>query len=205
MNTTQLLESGVKQLGIEIDRSQLQALEKFMQLLHKWNKTYNLTAIENTEETIQKHILDSLTVVPYVRGTHIIDVGSGAGLPGIPLAIFCQDKQFVLLDSNAKKTRFIQQVIIELGLKNTQVRQQRVQEYVSEHGFDTVVSRAFAGGAKLIGACNHLHQHGRVIIMLGKQSQLYNLPEGYTLEDVNAVNIPGLQASRHIALVKKHG
>lgn len=204
MNYAQLLRSGIKQLQLSIDDSQLNALARFVELLQKWNKTYNLTAIEDTEEIISKHILDSLSVAPYIQGERIIDVGSGAGLPGIPLAIVCEDKQFLLLDANSKKTRFIQQAIVDIGLKNVQVVNHRVERYAPAHEFDTVVSRAFAASEKLFESIDHLVTQGQVIVMLGKQTQPQGLPKSYSLVKVHATRIPYLSASRHIAVVEKN-
>lgn len=203
MNYAELLQSGVKQLHISINATQLDALLRFVELLQKWNKTYNLTAVEEAEEIINKHILDSLTVAAYLKGKRIIDVGSGAGLPGIPLAIAHKDKEFLLLDANAKKTRFIQQAIIEVGLKNAQVVQQRVEQFAPAHEFDTVVSRAFAASERLIESIDHFVTQGQVIVMLGKRTQLQHLPQSYTLIGIYAVNIPNLNANRHIAILEK--
>ena len=197
-----MLKSGLKQLDITIDKIQLSDLLQFIELLQKWNKTYNLTAIDKTEEIISKHILDSIAVLPYIKGSRIIDVGSGAGLPGIPLAIVCPQKEFFLIDANVKKTRFIQQCIIEIGLKNVQVFQDRVEQYAPKNEFDTVVSRAYAIGSKLFETTKHLTTHGHFIVMLGKQTTLQDLPDDMYISDVHPIKIPHLQASRNIAVVK---
>jgi 16S rRNA (guanine527-N7)-methyltransferase len=211
MNSSQLLASGVQQLNIHADNEQLSLFMKYVQLLQKWNQTYNLTAIEDTDEIISKHILDSLSVAEYLQGKNIIDVGSGAGLPGIPLAILCKNKQFTLLDCNAKKTRFIQQATIDIGLKNIQIIQQRVENYQplnrSEEEFNTLVSRAFASSDMLFSSCGHLlnnlSENGRIIFMLGKQKQLEALPNRYNVVDIHNIEIPNLEAQRHIAIVEK--
>ncbi len=211
MNPSQLLISGVQRLNIRANETQLELLQQFVQLLQKWNQAYNLTAIEDTEEIICKHILDSLSVTRYLHGNKIIDVGSGAGFPGIPLAIVCQDKQFTLLDSNAKKTRFIQQVIIDLRLKNVHAVHRRVEDYSmdSQHGeeFNTLVSRAFAGSDKFFASCEHLLKNlsaeGEIIFMLGKQKHLEGLPKSYNVDNIHSTEIPYLEAQRHIAIVKK--
>lgn len=202
MKHEQLLHNGVKQLDIDADSYQLDALFQYVELLQKWNKIYNLTAIEETEDIISKHILDSLSVIPYLHGQQIIDVGSGAGLPGIPLAIVCKHKKFVLMDAGVKKTRFIQQSIIEIGLNNAQVLQQRVETYAPTQEFDTVVSRAYAGREKFFETTKQLTSNGQFVLMLGKQSTLQDLPSHLRLMGVHAVHIPNLQASRHIAVVK---
>ncbi len=207
MDLTQRLRSGVQQLGLTVSEAQIDQLLLFVQLLQKWNKAYNLTAIAEPQEIISKHILDSLSVLEHLRGEYILDIGSGAGLPGIPLAIMCPEKIFTLLDSNAKKTRFIQQVSIELGLKNAQVVQQRVEQYSPNQTIDTLVSRAYASSSKLLAACErmleNLDEEGRIIFMLGKQKQLEALPKRYNVRGIFSVNIPQLEAQRHIAIVEK--
>lgn len=221
MNSSQLLVSGVQQLNIHLDNEQLSLLMRFITLLQKWNQAYNLTAIEDTDEIISKHILDSLSVAEYLEGENIIDVGSGAGLPGIPLAILYPQKQFTLLDSNAKKTRFIQQAAIDLGLKNVQALHLRVEDYSPTghpaghptgqmmNNFSTLISRAFASSDKLFDSCKqllkHLDEDGRIIFMLGKQKQLEALPNGYNVVDIQSIKIPRLEAQRHIAIVQKIG
>lgn len=203
MNDSQLLIKGIEQLNIRADKKQISALKKFISLLQKWNQTYNLTAIEEQDEIISKHILDSLSIRPYLAGKKIIDVGSGAGLPGIPLAILCPDKDFVLIDANVKKTRFIQQAIIEIGINNATVVNQRVEEHNAATEYGTVVSRAFAASHEIFASIDHLITRGRVILMLGKQKQFSSLPNRYNELGVHTVCIPNLQASRHIAVLEK--
>ena len=204
-NFLSVLSAGAWQLGLDLSETQLEQLLLFIELLKKWNKTYNLTAIEDTQEIISKHILDSLSVSRYLVGDEILDVGSGAGLPGIPLAIAHAEKQFTLLDSNVKKTRFIQQAVIELDLQNVQVIHQRAQEYKPHinHEFNTVVSRAFANSKSFIRNCDHLLKQGRLIFMLGKQKQLEALPKSYNVLEISSVTIPQLNAQRHIAVLEK--
>ena len=164
-------------------------------------------------EIISKHILDSLSVAKHVDGKNIIDVGSGAGLPGIPLAIIFRNKQFTLLDSNVKKTRFIQQAAIDLRLKNVQVIHQRVEDFYptpqAPKKFNTLVSRAFTTSDRLFADCEeilkHLKEKGRIIFMLGKQKQLGALPNRYNMVDSYSIKIPRLEAQRHIAIVQKTG
>jgi len=199
----ELLQSGIKQLQLSLNNSQLEKLLNFIGLIQKWNNSYNLTAIDQAEDIIIKHILDSLTAINYLHGEKIIDVGSGAGLPGIPLAILCSSKRFLLLDANIKKTRFIQHAIISLELENVRVVHQRVEQFIPQDMFDTVISRAFAADIKLLDVTQHLLNHGKVILMLGKQSSLQGLPKGYTVQSMNAVNVPNLHASRHIAVIEK--
>jgi len=211
MDSSQLLASGVEQLEIKVDEPQQILLLQYVQLLQKWNKAYNLTAIEATDEIISKHILDSLSVAKYLQGNNIIDVGSGAGLPGIPLAIICADRQFTLLDSNVKKIRFIQQAIIDLRLKNVQAIHQRVEDFPTskqaDEVFNTLVSRAFTGSDKLFTTCENLLRHlsvgGQIIFMLGKQKHLEALPKSYNMTEIHSLEIPYLEAQRHIAIAEK--
>ncbi len=213
MNSFELLSSGVRQLSMDVNDEQLNSLMRYVGLLQKWNKTYNLTAIADTNEIVTKHILDSLSVAEYLYGKNIIDVGSGAGLPGIPLAILCQDKFFSLLDSNIKKTRFMQQAVIDLGLKNIQVIHSRVENYQHTSNtsaeINTLISRAFASSEKFFASCEELlgcmNEKGRIIFMLGKQKQLVALPNRYNVVNTHSINIPHLEAHRHIAIVEKMG
>ena len=131
-------------------------LDQYLQLLNQWNQAYNLTAVRDIHEMVGRHVFDSLAVLPWIKGNFILDVGTGAGLPGIPLAIACPDRQFVLLDSNGKKTRFLQAVQHALKLENIEVVQARVETYSSVRPFDTIVSRAFAQIQTMIDATQHL-------------------------------------------------
>ena len=205
MNYAQQLSCGIEQLNVKFDSTQIDCLLQFVELLQKWNKTYNLTAIENTEDILNKHILDSIAVEPYISGQRIVDVGSGAGLPGIPLAVLCKDKEFVLLDANAKKTHFIQQAVIELGLKNVRVVQKRVEQYAPKHEFDTVVSRAYATGSKFFQTTLHLSSRGQFLLMLGKKTALDNMPDQLKLMNIVTLQIPDIAASRQIAVLTANG
>jgi len=203
MSVFEALEGGVKKLNVALNKQQIEALQNFVGLLQKWNKNFNLTAINDESQIISKHILDSLSALPYLQGNNIIDVGTGAGLPGLPLAIACAQKEFLLLDANAKKISFVQQAIIELGLNNVQVLHQRVEKYSPLTEFDTVISRAFASGNKLLTALDHLYTGGQVLVMLGKQNSLQDIPKRYNLQAVHPIEIPTLKANRHIAVIRK--
>lgn len=196
------LEAGLRQMQVPADIACRQALLQFMQLLQKWNAAYNLTAAVDTDTLLHRHVFDSLSLLPHLAGRHVIDVGSGAGLPGIPLAIACPDREFLLLDANAKKTRFIQQCIIEIGLQNASVHRQRVEEYVPPQGFDTVVSRALAPADTLLAWVDPLLDRGRVLLMLG-QGGLPELPGGYRLQGVYPAGVPGAGTGRQIAVLEK--
>ena len=150
------LSEGISALDIPSTQEQQRKLLAFLRLIDKWNRVYNLTAIRDLRTGVDLHLLDSLTVWPYLRGERIIDVGTGAGLPGIPLAIMSGSRHFVLLDSNAKKTRFVQQAVIELGLPNVEVITTRVEDYRPERAFDTVVTRAYASLADILSKTRRL-------------------------------------------------
>ena len=185
-NYFRVLDEGALQLGLVLNTFQLEQLLLFVRVLKKWNQTYNLTAIEDTQEIISKHILDSLSVSKHLVGEAVLDVGSGAGLPGLPLAITHVKKQFTLLDSNVKKTRFMQQAVIELKLHNVEVVHQRIEAFKPpiNHSFSTVVSRAFAESERFINSCDHVISQGRLIFMLGKQKQLEALPKSYNVVEM---------------------
>ena len=150
---------------------------------------------------VNLHLLDSLTVLPHLHGSRILDVGSGAGLPGIPLAVFSPQREFVLLDANGKKARFMRQAVIDLGLRNVVVEHARTESYHPAEGFDTVISRAFASVADFVrGAGSHCRKGGRLLAMKGRypDTELEALPVGYRVVDVHALDIPGLTSQRHL-------
>lgn len=197
------LEAGLQQMQVPADTACRQALLQFVQLLQKWNRAYNLTGATDTETLLHRHVLDSLSLWPHLAGRRVIDVGSGGGLPGIPLAIASRDREFLLLDANAKKTRFIRQCIIEIGLQNARVHQQRVEDYRPPQGFDTVVSRALAPAGMLLAWVDPLLARGRVLLMLGQARGLPELPRGYRLQGVYPAGVPGAGPGRQIAVLEK--
>ena len=147
---TAQLQQGLESLNLQLAQEQQSRLLAFVALLVKWNRVYNLTAVHDAHEMVTRHILDSLSILPYLQGVRIIDVGAGAGLPGIPLAIAKPQCQFVLLDSNRKKTRFMQQTKTELQLENVEVICSRAETYHPAEAFDSVVSRALASLSQII-------------------------------------------------------
>jgi 16S rRNA (guanine527-N7)-methyltransferase len=172
-------------------------------LLFKWNKVYALIS-RRDDDWVARHLLDSLVVLPYINGSRVIDVGSGAGLPGIPLALLCPDKQFTLLDSNSKKARFMTQAVIELGLTNVTVVDQRAEEYRPERCFDCVMSRAFASIADMLEVTKHLATStARYLAMKGvyPDNELKHLPPGFHVEAVHELAVPYQQGERHLAVV----
>jgi 16S rRNA (guanine527-N7)-methyltransferase len=197
------LQQGLHEMGVDLGAPVVKQLIQFLELLEKWNRAYNLTAIRDTEQMVPRHLLDSLTVLPYLQGPRVLDIGTGAGLPGIPLALARPDLEFTLLDSNAKKTRFATQAAHELGLKNIDVVQERVEKFHPERKFDTLIARAFASIPDMLAASRHLcAPHGRFLVMKGvfPQEELAAVTDGYRAE-VMALHIPGLDAARHVVIL----
>lgn len=171
----------------------------YLALLQKWNQVYNLTAIRDPEEMFVKHLLDSIVVAPYISGNRIIDVGTGGGLPGIPLAILFPSRQVDLLDSNSKKTRFLIQVKAQLGLKNVQVIHSRVEAYEPAEKYDGVVSRAFASMADMVQWTRHLLvSDGNWWAMKSQKTpeEVAQCPEFVTINHIYELKVPGLVANR---------
>ena len=195
-------------MGRVCDDGQQQCLLDFSTLLLKWNRVYNLTAISDPQQVISLHLLDSLTLLPYIQNQqahNVIDIGTGAGLPGFPLAICCPDIDFMLLDSNAKKTRFIIQAASELGLKNIRVTTSRVEAYRPQARFDTVISRAVSTLSDLLDLSTHLGTtKARFLFMKGTYptEELECLPDEVIVRSVDRVDVPGLDAQRHIVCLQ---
>ena len=194
-----------EQLELGLDRTNLSSLSAplldYLLLLDKWNAAYNLTAIRDLETMVNKHIFDSLAVLPWLKGRCILDVGTGAGLPGIPLAIAQPDKHFVLLDSNGKKVRFLQEVKRVLALKNLEVLQFRVENYHPAQGFDTVISRAFSNLKQMIYWTQHLvADQGIWLAMKGRypEEELSALDKSYHVEQYT---VPGIEGERCCVLI----
>ena len=182
-------------------------LLNYVGLLDKWNRSFNLTAVKDPAQMVTRHLLDSLSVFPYLcpLTQDILDVGTGAGLPGIPLAISCTTKKITLLDNNYKKQVFVGQAIQSLGLKNAQAVQCNVKAYEPSQKFSTIITRAFADPAKMIALCGHLlRPQGRFLAMRGKVSEEPPaLPEGYHIEQIIILSVPGLNEQRHLAVIKR--
>lgn len=191
------LDAGLRQLGLDL---QLQSpLLDYLSLLTKWNRAYNLSAVREPLEMVTRHLLDSLVVLPWIDGARLLDVGSGAGLPGIPLALARPDLQVVLLDSNGKKTRFLQQAKLELGLANVEVVNERVESYRPSQPFDIVISRAFSELSEFLRLTDHLlAPTGRWLAMKGRldENELAEIsPDRVKL---HPLRVPGLDAERHL-------
>ena len=201
-----LLEDGLDKLAIQCSDHQLKQLLDYLNLLATWNSAYNLTAIRDPEKMVALHLLDSLAILPLIKGERLIDVGTGAGLPGIPLAIMFPEKTFKLLDSNGKKTRFLFQARSQLGLKNLSEIQTRVEQYTPEQSYDTVLSRAFSSIAEMVALCKHLlGSDGRFLAMKGKfpQSELSLLEKGFKVDASHQLRVPGVEAERHLIEIIK--
>lgn len=202
--TTELLLRGAEELGLSLNDRQYQQLVGLVELIQKWNRAYNLVGAPDPQTLVTKHLLDCLSIAQFIGEGPVLDVGSGAGLPGIPLAIAHPDISFVLLDSNGKKTRFMRQVAIELELKNIVVIHSRVQEYVARTSPRMVLSRAFAPLQEALELlAEQCASGGQVGIMLGEMpEQLPELPElNFTAKHKLAV--PGLNSQRHLLLASK--
>lgn len=195
------LLTGLEALNISLAEHKIAQLLAFVQLLEKWNKAYNLTAIRNKEAMIGLHLLDSLAVSPYIQGPKIIDIGTGAGLPGIPLAIYYPDMHFTLLDSNAKKTRFVQQAILELGLKNISVCHTRVEQYQPEQNFDTVITRAFASLPDILQLTTRLlSDSGILLAMKGQATDVPEIENAQTT--IIPIQVPDVDAERCLVKIQ---
>jgi len=206
MSCEALLRAGIEQLQLTLSEEQIRALLAYHQLLQDWNKAYNLTAIRNPEQMVIRHLLDSLSIAPHIQESDVIDVGTGAGLPGIVLAIVYPDKNYLLLDSNGKKTRFINQVRIELELANVKVAKSRAETYHPQQAYPAVTSRAFATLVDSVSLLDELLAvGGRFYAMKGKlpEHEMEQLPTTYRLEKVQAITVPFLDEERHLVIIKR--
>lgn len=206
------LQELINDSGLTVSQAHQQQLVKLVELLHKWNKAYNLTSVRNPSDMLVKHIMDSIIVSPHLDGEALIDVGTGPGLPGLPLAILNPDKQFFLLDSLGKRIRFITQVVHELGLQNVTPIQSRVELFTPEDerwpdaGFDGVLSRAFASLDDMLEWCHHLpNKMGKFYALKGvvPTEELDRLPAHLALEKIQPLVVPQLEGERHLVLIKQ--
>ncbi|EAA7245365.1 16S rRNA (guanine(527)-N(7))-methyltransferase RsmG [Salmonella enterica] len=193
--------------GISLTDHQKTLLIAYVDMLHKWNKAYNLTSVRDPAEMVVRHILDSIVVAPYLQGQRFIDVGTGPGLPGIPLAIVLPDAHFTLLDSLGKRVRFLRQVQHELKLENIAPVQSRVEVYPSEPPFDGVISRAFASLNDMVSWCHHLPgEKGRFYALKGQlpEDEIASLPGNFSVESVEKLRVPQLEGERHLVIIKSN-
>lgn len=204
----QELIQGAQQLNVALSKQQQEQLLQYLGLLIKWNKAYNLTAVRNPDEMISRHLLDSLSVVEYVQlyGDNWLDVGSGGGMPGVPLAIMFPERKFTLLDSNGKKTRFLTQVKLELKLDNLEVIHSRVEAYTPEQAFSGIISRAFSSLEDFTNWTRHLGDlHTNWLAMKGvhPDDELQALPEDFRLDSCQILKVPGCQGQRHLLILQR--
>ncbi|WP_313666031.1 16S rRNA (guanine(527)-N(7))-methyltransferase RsmG [Stutzerimonas kunmingensis] len=202
------LVRGALALGVELSEGQQQQLLAYLALLIKWNKAYNLTAVRDPDEMVSRHLLDSLSVVSFVAesGQTWLDVGSGGGMPGVPLAIMFPDRSFTLLDSNGKKTRFLTQVKLELKLANLEVVHSRVEQFQPAEAFDGITSRAFSSLEDFASWTRHLgNTQTRWLAMKGVQpdDELQRLPADFRLDACHVLKVPGCQGQRHLLILRR--
>ena len=198
------LAVGIAAMKLDIGEPQQQKLLAYLALLQKWNKTYNLTALRDEAKMGSSHLLDSLTLLPYIRNVQTLaDIGSGGGMPGIPAAICRPDLQMTLVDANTKKTAFLQQAAIELGLDNVSVFAGRVENL--HQTADIITSRAFAELADFVSLTRHLlHENSIWAAMKGAypQDELFRLPENVEAYQTDRLSVPMLDAERHMVLLR---
>ena len=201
------LISGAEKLGLSLTDQQIDALLGYLQLMHKWNKAYNLTSVRDPKEMLHKHILDSLAVAPYIQAKRYIDVGTGPGLPGIPLSIVCPSAHFTCLDSLGKRVRFMKQVAYELKLENVNPIQSRVEQHTPERLYDGVLSRAFASLSDMLTWCEHLiDSSGEFLALKGQypQDELSDIPDNIALVSTHKLEVPYVVGERNLIVLKKH-
>lgn len=203
------LDQLLSETSLEVSDIQRQQLVGYVQLLDKWNKAYNLTSVRRPEDMLVKHILDSIVVSGHLEGERFIDVGTGPGLPGIPLAIMNPAYSFTLLDSLGKRIRFIKQVAHELKIKNVSPVQSRVEEFDAEEGFDGVLSRAFASMTDMVNWCEHLPkaESGRFYALKGQlhDQEIAELPSWCSVIEIKPLQVPELEGDRHLVILSKKG
>jgi 16S rRNA (guanine527-N7)-methyltransferase len=200
-----LLHRGLDAMGIVLPAPTRARLLRYLELLDKWNRAYNLTAVRDIEQMVPKHLLDSLSILPHLRGAYVLDVGTGAGLPGIPLALARPDVQFRLVDGNAKKLRFVRQAIHDLQLTNVAAVHSAVEQYRPDMRFDCVVARALAAIPDMLASVRHLiAPQGVFLAMKGvyPEAELVNVGEGFRVREVVRLTVAGLDAERHVVILE---
>lgn len=199
----QKLRAGLDRMQMTLDESAIQGLMAYLNGLIKWNKAYNLTAVREPEQMVVKHLLDSLSILPFVQAKSVIDVGTGGGMPGMVLAITRPEVAVTLLDSNSKKTRFLKQMAAELKLANVTVVHSRVEEF--DGRFEIVTSRAFASLADMLNWCAHLVAPGGCFLAmkgLVPLDEIKALPAGYAVTATDALSVPFLDEERHLVRIE---
>ncbi len=204
VNPADLLEDGLYELGLEEELAGDDRLMEYITELMNWNRVYNLTSVRKPTEIVPRHILDSLSVIPHLHGDRVLDIGTGAGLPGIPLAIACPEREFVLLDSSSKKLRFIRQTLGILELDNVTLEHTRIEDYRPDERFGTVICRAFSDLRDLYQHAGRLcTADGRMLAMKGiyPMAEIEGLENKDVIDDVVSLQVPGLDAERHLVLM----
>jgi 16S rRNA (guanine527-N7)-methyltransferase len=207
MTLTQQLTTLISQTSLQVTEQQINLLIQYVELLNKWNKAYNLTSVREPSDMLVKHIMDSLMVGEVLKGEKFIDVGTGPGLPVIPLAILYPERNFVLLDSLGKRITFLRQVVFQLKLTNVTPVKARVEQYEGEMPFDGVLSRAFSSLTDMVTWCQHLilPEQGRFFALKGQfpQDEITQLPENIILVESHQIQVPELVGERHVIELKK--
>lgn len=201
-----ILASGLEALSLNLTDNQQQQLVEFVLLIDKWNKAYNLTSVRCPKQMMVKHILDSLAIVPHLTGENIIDVGTGPGLPGMPLAIAFPDKTFTLLDSLGKRVRFMTQCVHTLKLTNVTPVNSRVENHVGDKPYDIVLSRAFASLKDMLHWCEHLvDSDGQFLALKGQfpQSEIDEVSDHFQVTATENITVPNLEGERHLVWLRK--
>lgn len=201
------ISQGAAALGLVLDHDAATRFADYLRLIEKWNRVHNLTAVRETEQMVVLHLLDSLSVLPHVAGARtLLDVGTGAGLPGIPIALASPALEVTLLDSSHKKTTFLEQAKAELDLRNVSIACERVEQWRPERTFDVVVSRAFADLAEFVAQAHHLvAPGGRMLAMKGVYpfEEIARVPASHRVADVKELRVPALDAKRHLVFVER--
>jgi 16S rRNA (guanine527-N7)-methyltransferase len=196
--------AGLAALHLRLDDTAIARLLDYVELLQRWNATYNLTAVRDPEEMVTRHLLDSLAIAPYVSGKTLADLGTGAGLPGIPLAIAAPERRVLLIDSNGKKARFLREAVRVLQLPNVRIEARRVEDVRAE--FDTVTARAFAALGDMLRLAGHLlAPDGRLVALKGlvHRDEILAVGDGYEVREVLPLRVPGLAAARHAVIIQR--
>ncbi|MGB8328395.1 MAG: 16S rRNA (guanine(527)-N(7))-methyltransferase RsmG [Steroidobacteraceae bacterium] len=203
---TEILAAGARELGVALDAVALDRLGRLVALLLEWNERFNLTAIRDPADITRKHLLDSLTALPHLRGRRIADVGSGAGFPGLPLAIADPARDYTLIEATQKKARFLEEAVATTGLTNVRIVATRAEQWEPATPFDTVLTRAIGSLAEIVRVAGHLcGRRGMLLAMKGRYpaEEVAALPRGWKLEASHRVEVPGVAAERHVMLLAR--